>query len=95
MNTIYLRFDDEAQAKAVLSEFVNAEGAWFTASHDHALDPIGPLVLTHPVVDPETGEVVEPAVVDDRYHVNLRVKLEWPIPAEHVVVPENPRRVWA
>lgn len=42
MTTIYLKFPDEATAKAKLADYYDASG-WNTASLNHSLDPIGVL----------------------------------------------------
>ncbi len=40
--THYLKFTDEDHAISILSDYRNEDG-WMTASHSHALDPVGPL----------------------------------------------------
>ncbi|MCW2248302.1 hypothetical protein M2352_003936 [Azospirillum fermentarium] len=45
---------------------------WLTAGPVCDVDPIGPLTLTAPEVDPETGEVLTPAIVGERFHANIR-----------------------
>jgi hypothetical protein len=37
------------------------------------IDTIGPIVTTPAVIDPETGDVVTHAVVDEHFHVNVRL----------------------
>lgn len=49
--TRFLKFESEAQAKESLADYVS-EGNWLTASHDHALDPVG-------IISKPTGEMVE------------------------------------
>lgn len=96
MIDLMLRFADEAEAAALLAAY-RQEGQWITASHDHALDLIGSVVTTPAVIDQSTGETVTPAVIDPRFHVNLRV-LSGPSPAgmeAHAVSPAQPARVWA
>jgi len=69
---------------------------WLTASHAHALDPIGPIVTAPAEVD-EEGNVITPAVVDEGFHVNLRV-LSGDTQAglePYTVHPAEPKRVWA
>ena len=39
--TIYLRFENEEQAKEVLSDYFDVDYGWNTASITHALDPVG------------------------------------------------------
>jgi hypothetical protein len=36
------------------------------------IDEIGPVVVTPAVIGPD-GEIITPAVMDDRYHVNVRL----------------------
>ncbi|NYZ18016.1 hypothetical protein HL658_36230 [Azospirillum sp. RWY-5-1] len=105
-DTIHLRAADEATLAAALPWLrgTDQQGApgWLTAGHHHALDPIGPLVLTPPAVDPVTGEELAPAEVDGRWHANLRVDGAHP---EHdaimaacepfIIHPTNPRRTFA
>lgn len=74
--TLRLRADDEAALIDALPMLrtVDADGApcWLAAGPACDVDPIGPLALTAPVVDPDSGEVTEPAVVDERFHANVR-----------------------
>lgn len=44
--TTYLRFPDEATAKAVLADYLTEDDTWITASHTHALDVIGEIPET-------------------------------------------------
>ena len=94
MTDLYLKFTDEAQAKAVLA-FAVRDGEWVNASHDWALDPVGIVTLTPGVYD-EDGEV-EPPVFADGWHVNIRVLTPGSIPdlSAYEVHPTHPRRVWA
>lgn len=96
MIDLSLRFENEDAAKIVLQQF-HTGTEWKTASHHHALDPIGPIVTSAPVVDPETREIVTPATVDNRFHVNLLTDDQDLADSlsEHVVVPSVRRRVWA
>lgn len=96
MTDLMLRFPDEATAIGKLGEY-RADGQWITASHTHALDPIGAVVLVQAVIDPETGDVITPATVDDGFHVNLRI-LAGDAPDgldAYIVTPNQPARVWA
>jgi hypothetical protein len=44
------------------------------------IDEIGPIVVTPAVIGPD-GEIVTPAVMDDRWHVNVRVtQVSGPLP---------------
>ena len=73
--TLRLRADTEAaliDALPMLRGTDDGTPCWLTAGPVCDLDVIGPLALTAPVVDPESGEVVTPAVVDERFHANVR-----------------------
>lgn len=76
MQTLRLRADTEAALIDALPMLrtTDADGVpcWLTAGPVCDVDPIGPLALTPPVTDPESGEVVTPAVVDERWHANVR-----------------------
>lgn len=101
-----LRAATEAELAAALPWFrgTDPDGApcWLAASHHHALDPIGPLVLTPALLVPETGEQLEPAVCAEGWHANLRLAEAHPEHAAIVVAcaplvvhPTNPRRAFA
>lgn len=91
-----LQFADEAAAKAALPQFIGGESGndWLLSSHEHALVPIGPIMLAPPEVD-TSGNIVVPPVMDERFHVNIRSATEIDISAEYIVNPTNPRFVWA
>jgi len=99
---LYLRADSES-ALAVAMPWFRREDAWVTASHHHALDLIGPITTTPAILD-ENGEVVTPAMIDGRYHANLRLFGDHPdreailAGLEAVRIdpePATPSRVWA
>lgn len=97
MLDLCLRADSEAALKAAIPFAVSAEGEWIVASHQWAFDPIGAVVVTPAVLGLE-GEVVEPAVLDARFHANLRLldaMIEPFVPIEMRVAPLTPSRVWA
>jgi hypothetical protein len=77
----------------------DGQPCWLTAGAGHSLDLIGPLETAPAVIGIIDGlpEVRTPAVVDARYHVNLRCLPEMAarIPPEIVVAPAAPRRVFA
>lgn len=96
MIDLMLRFADETEAAQALAAY-RQEDQWITASHGHALDVIGPVVIVPPVIDPATGEIITPPVMDNRFHVNLRL-MDGPAPAgldAYTVYPTDPARVWA
>ncbi len=76
MKTLRLRADTEAALIDALpmlrGEDVDGAPCWLTAGPVCDVDPIGALALTAPATDPDSGEVVTPAVVDDRFHANVR-----------------------
>ncbi len=59
------------------------------------IDEIGPIVTTPAVIDPETGNVITPAVVDEHFHVNVRLTqiagpLPDPLPPDYVQQGHDP-----
>ncbi len=77
----------------------NGNAMWQRSGNGWALDPIGPLCTTPAVIGADMI-VVTPAVIDERFHANLRLyglglDLQAGIPAAVIVAPVNPRRVWA
>jgi hypothetical protein len=113
----YLRGDTEADLIAALpmlrfhndavtdkdGNVVEAEqDGWETSGQHHAIDVMGACILS-PAVMSEDGEtVVTPAEIDERFHVNLRLRSNHPDHAEiveaiapFVVTPGHPRQVWA
>jgi len=99
MNAYFLTFPSEAKAKKVLSEYLTKyasefapAGQWITASHIHALDPVG--VLYEPPVLDAAGEIVTPAQPLPGWHVNLQAT-ELPAPAlPFLVAPATPRQAF-
>ena len=73
------------------------ERFWISTGEGFVLDVIGPLVI-HPAVFDEDGNEVEPAVVDGRFHANLRCTdpaIVAAVPETVRVYPASPSRVWA
>lgn len=96
MIDLHLRADTEADMISSLP-WAYVDGAWATSTAAYALDLIGPLSVTPPVID-EHGNVVTPADIDRRFHANIRLlddSLRALIPDTVVVEALNPRRVWA
>ena len=83
-----------AMANAV--PFLRNDGAWITASPDFVLDVIGPIQLV-PAVFNKAGVQTHVAVVDERFHLNLRCTPEFAalVPETVRCYPATPRRVWA
>jgi hypothetical protein len=59
------------------------------------IDCIGQIVTTPAVIDPETGDVVSPAVVDEHFHVNVRLTqiagpMPDPVPEDYVQQGHDP-----
>ncbi|MDG4721582.1 hypothetical protein [Thalassospira aquimaris] len=80
MTPIYLRSETEAAMIAGLPAYMRSTDEqgnpiWAVAGQIPRFDLciIGPIVTTPAVIDPETGEEITPAVIDDRFHVNLMV----------------------
>lgn len=90
--TTYLRFPDEATAKAVLADYLTEDDTWITASHTHALDVIG--IISRGGEWDEEGNVITPPEVLPGWHVNYvgEVPEGW---EQYAVSPEQPVRVFA
>lgn len=94
MTDHHLRFIDRDEAVAVLASVGIPDGP----THDSAVDHVGEVVLVPAVMDGD--EELEPAVIDTRHHVNLRVRKPLSLAqidalAAYFVFPGNPVRVWA
>lgn len=92
-----LRADDEAALAAALAPLP-------LAGHGVAIDVIGTLYAEagETATDPETGETIALTAPLPGWHANLRIRDDHPDRAAieaalsaFVVVPANPRRVWA
>ena len=97
--THYLRFPDEATGMAALGaagllvvDPDTGEQRPILASHSHALDVIGP-IYTGGSWDAE-GSVIEPPTLLPGWHANYHGQLPEGWDA-YLVVPRNPRRVFA
>ncbi len=92
--THYLRFPDEATAKAALEAagLLTEDGDPITASHSHALDVIG-TITRGGEWDDEGNVITEPTVLDG-WHVNYRGEVPdgWDA---YLVEPKHPARVFA
>lgn len=101
MQAYYFRFQNEAQAMALLSAFrITDDGqgnpAWATASHDHALDVIGTLYkATGKMLTDEDGNQYPEMAAEQGFHVNLLAKSLPPGLQAHLIHPVTPSRVWA
>ena len=91
--TIYLRFENEDQAKTVMSDYFDAEYGWSTASLTHALDPVGIIYNDDAVLD-EGGNVITDATAKTGYHVNFIGELD-PYILAYEAFPNSPSRVFA
>lgn len=94
MIDLYLRADTEVEMIEALP-FARGDEGWLSAGAGFALDVIGPVVITPAVF--EGDEIATPAVLDNRFHVNLRCSpdIAEQVPMELRVTPEVPYRVWA
>ena len=96
MNTLYLKFTDEADAIAVLEDYRGTDEAgnaiWLTGSNEHALDVVGTIYKP-------TGEIVDEVPVMAPlagYHVNLLLVGDVPAALEaYSVIPSSPSQVFA
>ncbi len=102
MRTLFLRAASEADMIAALSAVLpgliqtdeNGDQVIVRYTHRWAIDWGVPIVVTPAVIEGQT--VVSPAVMDTRFHVNLRLiddSLDPPAGLE--VFPAPPQRVWA
>jgi hypothetical protein len=101
----YLKFDSEAEAKAVLYRIegaveadpengVEAQEGYEVANYD-AIDLIGTIYKpTGKMIDSDEGSYPEMAPVEG-YHANVRVLKEAPELEAYRVHPKNAVRVWA
>jgi hypothetical protein len=90
--TAYLRFPDEAAAKLALAPYVDTDSNWITASHEHALDPVG-TIYTPDTLDGQ-GNQLTPPVAQAGWHVNLQGIVPEAASA-YIITPAAPRRVFA
>lgn len=82
MESLYLRFADDGEAREVLRDYF-VENAWRLASHEHALHVVG-------VIFDDTGVALE------GFHINLQLKTYDGTSFEAWRVhPDSPRVVWA
>ena len=93
MIDLYLRADTEA-ALAEALEFLRDGDEW-KARPDYSLDLIGPVVTT-PAQPDEAGDVVTEAVIDQRFHANLRCEpnIAAQVPDSIIIQPDSPLVVW-
>lgn len=93
MQTIYLAFPDLATAEAALADY-RRDGEWLTASHTHALDPIGTLYHDTGAVDGDGFPIMEAL---SGWHCNLKLPDDADISAlaAYLVHPSTPSRVFA
>lgn len=103
---VYLRADTEADLKAALPwalwgddapEGFEADDWRESKRFQYALALIGPMVATEAVMAEDGETVLTPAVMDERFHANLRLINGYApdIPAEVVTTPTSPSRVFA
>jgi hypothetical protein len=90
------KFTDEAEAIASLPAYratdEDGNAFWKTAGSGHCLDPVGHLFDITPTQGPENPTITQL----DGWHLNLRTWDGREIPAaDKLVIPANPRRVWA
>lgn len=104
MTDLHLQAEDEAALVAVLPMLrgrdPNGAAVWTSGPH-HAVDADIPIVTAPAVLD-AAGMVTTPAVLDPRFHANLRLDAGHPdrdaivaATAPFVVTPASPRRIFA
>ena len=91
--TIYLRFENEEQAKEVLSDYYDVDYGWITASITHALDPVG-VIYNDDAMLGEDGNVITDATAKSGWHVNFIGELD-PYILAYEAFPNSPRRIFA
>lgn len=99
MIDLYLRAESEAEAKAALPDFVDAEGNWRLTAAQWAFDPLGQLI-DQPAVWNGPGELVAGAAYLPGWHANLRLLDENLLPVLEaslllIAPPASPARLWA
>jgi hypothetical protein len=95
MNSYYLKFIDEADARACLADFITEEGEWMHASPIHAMDVIGTVYKpTGESQEDDAGNLVPVLAPLEGFHVNFIGTLSNHLLSK-VVTPNNPVRVWA
>lgn len=89
----FLKAIDEAALKQALPFLVDEQGQWIRASHYHALDVIGILMVAPATLGTDGVEQI-PAQVADGFHANLSVCADWPywVPPSICVTPSSPSR---
>ena len=97
MLDLYLRADDEAQARLALPDLLDADGAWLLATPRWAFDPIGGIMATPPVLD--GLNVVAPPIFASGWHANIRLLdagLLSMLQASGLLIdaPATPARIW-
>lgn len=69
--TIFLKFSSEAEARTTLADFYDEEFGWKTASHTHAIDPVGLIHKpTGNMIQSDEGEHTEMATISG-WHINF------------------------
>lgn len=95
---LFLRADAEAALKAALPAFMlDDEGNPMSGGQGWALDWAIPIVAVPGTYD-EDGKVIVPAVMDARFHANLRYRPDMvtvDISATYRAAPVTPQRVFA
>lgn len=91
---IYLRAETEADMHAALA-FMRDDDGWID-SPLYSIDVIGPVVMAPAEIDVDGNEVT-PAVIDNRFHLNLRCEpsVADQIPDDIKCTQAAPMRVWA
>lgn len=95
MTTIRLRAESEAALIEALP-WARQDGGWVLATHQWALDVIGPIVTTPGTYDEDFVELTPP-ITDSRFHANLMLLGGFApeIPDGLIVTPSNPLREFA
>lgn len=97
---LYLRAEDEAQAKAALPWLLDVDGNWIMATHQWALDPVGRIVDQPAVFASPFESPISEATYVPGWHLNIKLLDEDLLPVLQstgllIDAPETPARNWA
>ena len=98
MLDLYLRANDEAEAKLALPDFLDPDGNWLLATPRWAFDPVGSIIAEPPVFD--GLELTSPASFAPGWHLNIRLLDASLLPTLEtsgllIETPATPARNWS
>ena len=97
MLDLYLRANDEAEAKLALPDFLDPDGNWLLATPQWAFDPVG-AIITEPAAF-DGLYLVTPPTFAPGWHANIRLLDASLLPALEtsgllIETPATPARRW-